>query len=61
MAAGVLRSGVIPVGSEVPCHPYHCLISFGVQWSQTKSVADGDFLHVDSELLCFVSWCQCRI
>lgn len=31
VVAGVLRSGVILVGSKVPCHPYHWPISFGVQ------------------------------
>lgn len=34
--AGVLRSGVALVGSEVPCHPYHWLISFGVQLVTNK-------------------------
>lgn len=28
VAAGVLRSGVTLVGSEVPCHPYHWLDHF---------------------------------
>lgn len=57
VAAGVLRSGVTPVDSEMPCHPYHWLISFGVKLV-TNTIS---YWWGFSELLCCASWCQCSI
>lgn len=63
VAPSVLSPDITLVGSGVPCRPYRLLDPFilGCSKSPTKSLSEGGFLCINSELPRCASWCQCNV